>query len=227
MDNLSSSSSDESSLSDASSASDDSTTKAILLYLGYNIYTSRASKSGNACVDRTKSWEFVLSWSDEMFFRQFRFSKNNFSDLAFKLKNNWEGPYDDGWKNYRLSITRGNASTDGSSISVELKLCITLRLLAGASYLDMVWYGISADNVFKIFFKLLNLINKVENSNISWPTTEEAFKAIAKQWSDINIEKRGFDLMPGTIAAGDGSYLLLLYIVIIIFILFFFIRFSD
>ena len=36
------------------------------------------------------------------------------------------------------------------------------------------------------------------------PRTEKEFKRIAKEWSDIDFTKRGFDLMPGTIAAGDG-----------------------
>ena len=196
---LSSNSSSSVSSSDSDSDSDDSVSDALLLYLGYSIYTSRGAKPANPFVDRSKAWDFVLSWDDNMFFRQFRFSKNNFNDLSFKLKNNYPGRYDDGWKNYQLAIVRGNASTGGSSISMDLKLCITLRLLAGASYLDMVWYGVSIDNVFKIFFSTLNLISKVEHNNISLPKTEEEFLALAKEWSDINIQRRGFDLMPGII----------------------------
>jgi hypothetical protein len=187
-----------------SNSTDNSATNALLLYLGYEIFITRDSKPGNKFIDNNNAWEFVLSWDEAMFFRQFRLSKNNFNDLCFKLKNNYKGRYEDGWKNYQLSITREKASCQGSFISLEIKLCITLRLMAGASYLDMVWYGVSVNNVFKIFFSTLKIIKKVEHSNISWPSTEEAFRKLSDEWSKINIDKRGFDLMPGTIAAGDG-----------------------
>ena len=116
--------SDDSSLS---FSSDDTINEALLLYLGYNIYISRDSKPANKFVDRNNSWKFVLSWSDEMFFRQFRISKNNFSDLAFQMKNNFDGPYDNCWKNYQLSIIRGDAGNFGASIKLELNyalLCV-------------------------------------------------------------------------------------------------------
>ena len=86
-----SSSISSSSSSESSESSDDSVSEALLLFLGYNIYTTRESKVKNPFVDRSKAWEFVLSWDDHMFFRQFRFSKNNFNDLSFKLKNNFPG----------------------------------------------------------------------------------------------------------------------------------------
>ena len=62
------SSSNSSSVSSTSneSDSDDSVVEALLVYLGYNIYTSRKSKPANQFIDRTKAWEFVLSWDDQM-----------------------------------------------------------------------------------------------------------------------------------------------------------------
>ena len=63
-------------------------------------------------------------------------------------------------------------------------LMITLRILAGASYLDMIHYHIHIDSGSKILWKTLSAIDENLN-NIELPSTNEDFLAIAKVWSDI------------------------------------------
>jgi hypothetical protein len=42
--------------------------------------------------------------------------------------------------------------SSGSSITVELRLYITLRFLSGASYLNMIWYAVDVRSVPGIFW---------------------------------------------------------------------------
>ena len=86
---------------------------------------------------------------------------------------------------------------------MELKLLITLRLLAGASYLDMIWYGVSVDTVHRLFIKTLKDIDKVEQ-DIKPPISEECCQKLKNGWEEKSIRKKGIDIMPGTILAGDG-----------------------
>ena len=104
MDNETSSSESDSSSSISDDSGYDTETKAALAYLDYTVFTTRTPKAGNKHIANEDTWKFVLSWDDNMFFRQFRVSKNNFCDLAFKMKNNFEGSSEDGWKNYHLSF---------------------------------------------------------------------------------------------------------------------------
>jgi len=45
------------------------------------------------------------------------------------------------------------ARSSGSPISLELRLYITLRILSGASYLDMIWYGVEIRSVPALFLE--------------------------------------------------------------------------
>jgi hypothetical protein len=141
-----------------------------------------------------------------------RLPREVFFWLCEEMKKIYPGPYgDDGLRNYRLALIRGAAATPQSGpITLELKLCITLRLLAGASYLDMIWYGVQISSVQEIFLLGLHLINNVlANSFIfnfdpSMPGFNVELKRMATEWSAIMMRKKGSDLMKGTILAGDG-----------------------
>jgi hypothetical protein len=89
--------------------------------------------------DRLKPWMFIQTWSDNIFRRQFRMSRSRYYLLMRKIVNIYPGPYAQGAKNYSYSCQQGDNSR-GSHFPLEIKLCVTLRLLAGASYLDMIWY---------------------------------------------------------------------------------------
>jgi len=67
-----------------------------------------------------------------------------------------------GITNYRTAILQGTRSTPKSGpITMELKLAITLRILAGASYLDLIWYGVQVDSVHTIFLFTLKLLDQI------------------------------------------------------------------
>ena len=96
---------------------------------------------------------------------------------------------------------------------VELKLAITLRLLAGASHLDMIWYGVQSSTVSAIFNFILPLIdiaysdqeifdfNPENSSKVAFNST---LNKLSNEWSSIMIARKGHDLCKGTILAGDG-----------------------
>lgn len=88
---------------------------------------------GNSRSDRQSALQYVRSWDDDMFRRQFRLCREDFGALLGKIS--------------PLTI-RNEAkaiSSSGSSISPELRLMITLRILAGAKYLDMIWYRVNVE----------------------------------------------------------------------------------
>lgn len=103
--------------------------------------------------DRKGAWIFVQSWSDEMFHRQMRLPRVVFFWLCERYKSVYPGPYvGEVLQNYGLALKRGAAATPESGpVTLELKLCITLRLLAGAKYLDMIWYGVQLSTVHDMF----------------------------------------------------------------------------
>ena len=60
--------------------------------------------------------------------------------MMIKCKSIYPGKSANGYENYRMAQIKGMNSTPGCGlITMELKVVITLRLLAGASYLDMIW----------------------------------------------------------------------------------------
>ena len=44
---------------------------------------------------------------------------------------------------------------------MEIKLAVALRLLRGASYLDMIWYGVQLSTVHLTFGFMLELLDSV------------------------------------------------------------------
>lgn len=169
-------------------------------------------RRAKAIRNREESWSFITSWDDNLFRRQFRLSREDFFLLCEKCKSVYPGKSTCGMTNYQFALTKGRNSTPCSGpITMEIKLAITLRILAGASYLDLIWYGVQLDSVHPIFLFTLKLLDEVlpnkEIFNFD-PTDDEAFgnqiNQIASEWSSIMVRKKGFDLFKGTILAGDG-----------------------
>jgi hypothetical protein len=93
--------------------------------------------------NRWQSWDFILSWSADLFYRQFRLPREEFFVLSERLKSIYQF-----------------AQSHGITIELKLaKLAITLRLLAGASHLDMIWYGVQSSTVSAIFNFIFPLID--------------------------------------------------------------------
>ena len=105
-----------------------------------NMNPPKKTKKPNEHRDRQGPLDFILSWSDDMFYRQFRLVKDEFYDLLEKMKDGYPGSRT-GRENLALAYKMGDLSS-GSHIPLELKFMVSLRLLAGANYLDMIWYGI-------------------------------------------------------------------------------------
>jgi hypothetical protein len=162
----------------------------------------RASK--RSLQDRLAPWLFVEHWSDAMFSRQFRMPRSRFYEILRRVIDKYPGNYDDGKKNYSYSCQQGD-NAHGHHILLQIKMCVTLRLLAGASYLDMIWYGVHVDYVDAMFEECLKLIDiALPNQEIFDFNEDTDFDEMAHEWSSIMIARKFHDLMKGTILAGDG-----------------------
>ena len=71
--------------------------------------------------------------------------------------------------------------SSGSCITTELRMYMALRILAGASYLDMIWYQVDIDHVHEYTWEVIVAINEVED-NIQLPADEEGWKDLANQF---------------------------------------------
>ena len=162
----------------------------------------KKQKKANEHRDRLGPLKFILSWTDEMFYRQFRLVKEEFFDLLEKMKDGYPGNHENGKENLKMAYKMGDLSS-GCHIPLEMKLMVTLRILGGASYLDMIWYGISVESVPYVFNSTLDLIRKVE-PDICVPSTDEEWKELLKGWEDISVAKKGMVVFPQTALAGDG-----------------------
>ena len=108
----------------------------------------RNLRKGNVKRDRRQ----ILKWShdidDNMSRRQFRLHREDFYYVLLKIQPVLQ-------KNEQQAC-----NSSGSSISPYLMLMITLRILAGASYLDMVHYHVHIDSVNKIVWSTVCAISK-------------------------------------------------------------------
>ena len=166
--------------------------------------------------DRAAAWSFVLTWSDDLFYRQFAIPKVEFFMLCEKIKSNYPGSRGSGYQNYAFSQLQGYRSNPKSGpITMEIKLAITLRMLRGASELDMIWYGVQIQTVPIIFSFMVHQIDTAyrddEIFNFNPDEGPVKFRAtldqIAAEWSAIMVHKRisnGQNIFNGTILAGDG-----------------------
>lgn len=161
--------------------------------------------------DRKGAWTFIEFWSNRMFHQQMRLPREVFFWLCERLKSVYPGRYKSGFENYHLALKRGAAATPLSGpVTMELKLCVTLRMLAGAQHLDMIWYGVqlsTVDIIFKLGLALIDeaLVNafifNFDPNNSNFTTV---CRHMATEWSSIMIRKRGHDLATRNIMAGDG-----------------------
>ena len=143
-------------------------------------------KRGNEHRDRERVVNFIDSWTDEMFRRQFRLKRETFNELLQKIETQF--PISE--KSQRMAI-----NSSGSFISNKLRLCVCLRMLAGASYLDMIWYGVNVDHVTEYFLDMVKKIDIVID-NIKLPETKAEIELTAKAWADIQNKKHhGFNPM--------------------------------
>jgi hypothetical protein len=78
--------------------------------------------------------------------------------------------------------------SSGSIVPIETKLLVALRILAGASYLDMIWYGVPINHVDTYLFEMLPIMNKCPClQSIRVPETAAEIKKCAREWTSIQI----------------------------------------
>ena len=148
---------------------------------------------GNCRNSRPEALQYVRTWDDDMFRRQFRICREDFGDLLLKID---------------PLIRRNEAkarNSSGSAICPEMRLMITLRILAGAKYLDMIWYRVSVDHFQICVQDCLLAINSVLD-NIKVPQTDAEWKAESEKFREVLRCKHGLmgdEMLEGICGAGD------------------------
>jgi hypothetical protein len=155
--------------------------------------------------NRKLAWEFIMSWTDELFYRQFRISRGDFFIICDKIKNIYPSHSENihiGIESYIHSQKMGNISTPSSGpVTLEIKLAITLRMLAGASALDMIWYGVqlaTIPSIFQFIIQCLDtvLLNKdIYNFHPDNDNFIEEVNHIASNWSSIILKKKDTNIL--------------------------------
>ena len=149
---------------------------------------------GNCHNSRPEALQYVRSWDNDMFRRQFRLCREDFGNLLMKISPMIE-------RNARLA-----RNSSGTPICPELRLMITLRILAGAKYLDMIWYRVSVDHVHEYVRDCLLAINSAVD-NIKIPCTDAEWRNESEKFRTVLTDKHGSigdDLLGGICGAGDG-----------------------
>jgi hypothetical protein len=107
---------------------------------------------GNCRGERLQALQYVRSWDDDIFRRQFRLCRLDFGYLLSLI-----APL--------IQRDEGKArKSSGSSISPEMRLVTTLRILAVAKYLDMIWYRVDVDHVNEYVLDYLHAITDEKGS---------------------------------------------------------------
>ena len=141
--------------------------------------------------DRPYALEFIRNWSDSMFVRQLRLHRSDFFDILQLI-------YDDICPNKEMA-TRSS----GSCVDPELQLAMTCRCLAGAQYLDFIWWNVDVNGAWIYIDQTLKAINK-RVDNIKLPFTEAEVRKSAAEFSAIQYRKYSQVVTPGTAGATDG-----------------------
>lgn len=154
------------------------------------------TRAGNKKRNREHALDDVAGWSDRFFYRQFRMRRYDFDKIKESLIAAGFPARDE--EMARLS--------SGSPVRLETRMYVALRMVGGASYLDMHWYGVDVDKVVPLMIEVLEYMNRCAYlDNIHVPLTHEEVAARRAEWRDISRRKHaGEDLIPGTVLAGDG-----------------------
>ena len=108
----------------------------LLLLLRNRLRRDRAPSRENCVKNREHSISHIRSWSDTMFYRQFGLNRPQFFHILHIVEP-------------MLSVNRARAvAAYRSEICCELRLGVMLKILRGASYLDMDWYSVSVNHMW-------------------------------------------------------------------------------
>ena len=149
----------------------------------------RDTESG--CSSDEEGSNSIILAADVMFYRQFRLKRIDFYNLLRLILTQIEG-------NDEMA-----RRSSGSSVSPELRLCMTCRILAGARHLDMIWYQVHVDHLWDYISPVLQAIqSKVDNVRL--PLCEVDINAHAQEWGEIQFRKLGCKPTPNLVGAIDG-----------------------
>ena len=155
-------------------------------------------------------------FSDRMFYRLFRMPRGCFNDLCYKIEkvlgeNTFKSETylekfkDMGSRTKQSCMYNNSATHTGAYISGEIKVAITLRMLAGASYLDMyLWMNINVDYIHILVQKVMR----------EWFCHDavmciDFYKTVLQNKKNLDNIKEDFatksgDVLDGCIGALDG-----------------------
>ena len=105
-----------------------------------------------------------------MFYRQFRVCREDFIYILMRIQPSL------------VKKTRQVINSSGSKVSPELMLMSTLRILAGASYLNMIHYRVYVDSISGIVWDTVLAIHD-RSDNIKLASTDIECLTLAKEWA--------------------------------------------
>jgi len=165
-----------------------------------------------------RSWSsFQGNLTDRQFRRYFRMSKECFQYLCNRIEHNVGGRVfksegfledlrhsDDARDKKSINMMSAHEGSTGGFISGEVKLALTLRLLAGGSYLDLsLLYEVGASHAYAIFHDVIkNWIlddRLVKINGLDYVQDEERLQNVA-----LEFALRSDGLFSGCIGAIDG-----------------------
>ncbi len=157
----------------------------------------KRTRQANEQRDRSSVIQFIRGWDDVMFKRQFRLCREDFYQLEQAVLDHKL------CQGYNLERHYKYASwSSRSPITLELRLFITLRLLSGASYLDMIWYGVSLRSIPALFWATICDIDEAVD-NVNFPMETLGIMQVADNWARRRKERHGFTTNMGTVLAVD------------------------
>jgi len=152
-------------------------------------------RNPNNHYDREHALTFVSTWSDVLFQRQFRLSRRKHDELLESLREKVRP------RNEHMAIL-----SSGSTVGLQTKLLVTLRMLAGASPLDMIWYGIIHKVVDQYVDEILEAMRSCSllKDIVRVAQTEEEVQQVRAGWERRQQHSNNVDLLPGLMYAVDG-----------------------
>jgi DDE superfamily endonuclease len=168
---------------------------AVVVAADYAEGQPRKKRARNEKRDRQRAIDDIMRWSEPLFRRAFRIGRADFVALR------------ESCKEHHRQRNKGMAElSSGSMVQLETKMFVTLRTLAGAAYIDLLWYGLPINHIPTYVKETVSIFNKCSLlDTIRLPRTEDEVNMIRAGWVRIAMRKFGVDLMDGhTLLAGDG-----------------------
>lgn len=178
---------------------DDGLSAELLISIGagcvHVIENEKRPRNPNQHYDRQRAIDFVGTWSQILFKRQFGVERRVFDELAESLQ-----------AEIRPRKIAMAVLSSGSTVGLITKLLITLRILRGAMVLDMIWYGVPHSHVDTYVTEMLRALHKCSllRDIIHVAQTEEEVNAVRAGWEWRQKQANGVDLLPGLMYAVDG-----------------------